>query len=150
LCMQIFYGNGISIFNQNFKLEPQPVFFYYSLVLLFLIKKFSWSVCEFYLLRDVNNTICRRSWYIAAHIWKIYDFKLEVVPFIINCTTELTTVVIYSVSAETMINDAFSYIWKCIRIRKSTKMSFFFINRQNQSTTGKLKTVMTLTWYRHF
>jgi hypothetical protein len=33
-------------------------------------------------LRDVY-TICRRSWYIAAHIWKIYDFKIEVVPFII-------------------------------------------------------------------
>jgi hypothetical protein len=33
-------------------------------------------------LRDVN-TICRRSWYIAAHIWKMYDF--------------------------TIINDAFSY-----------------------------------------
>jgi hypothetical protein len=28
-------------------------------------------------LPDVN-TICRRSWYIAAHIWKIYDFKIEV------------------------------------------------------------------------
>jgi hypothetical protein len=27
-------------------------------------------------LRDVN-TICRRSWYIAAHILKIYDFKIE-------------------------------------------------------------------------
>jgi hypothetical protein len=25
-----------------------------------------------------------------------------------------------------------------------------YINRQSQSTTGKLKTVMTLTWYRHF
>jgi hypothetical protein len=32
-------------------------------------------------LRDVNTT-CRRSWYIAAHIWKIYDFKIEVVAFI--------------------------------------------------------------------
>jgi hypothetical protein len=21
-------------------------------------------------------TICRRSWYIAAHVWKIYDFKI--------------------------------------------------------------------------
>jgi hypothetical protein len=42
-------------------------------------------------LRDVN-TICRRSWYIAAHIWKIYDSKIEVVLFI-----------------KTMINDAFSY-----------------------------------------
>jgi hypothetical protein len=39
------------------------------------------------------NTICRRSWYIAAHIWKIYDFKIEVVPFIINFSSELTTVV---------------------------------------------------------
>jgi hypothetical protein len=44
-------------------------------------------------LRDVN-TICRRSWYIAAHIWKIYDFKIEIVPFIINFSTDLTTVVI--------------------------------------------------------
>ena len=43
-------------------------------------------------LRDVD-TICRRSWYIAAHIWKIYNFKIEVIPFIINFSTELTTVV---------------------------------------------------------
>jgi hypothetical protein len=35
------------------------------------------------------NTICRRSWYIAAHIWKIYDFKIEVIPFIINFSTNL-------------------------------------------------------------
>jgi hypothetical protein len=35
----------------------------------------------------------RRSWYIAAYIWKIYDFKIEVVPLIINFSTELTTVV---------------------------------------------------------
>jgi hypothetical protein len=28
-------------------------------------------------LRDVS-TICRRSWYIAAHIWKIYDSKIGV------------------------------------------------------------------------
>jgi hypothetical protein len=34
-------------------------------------------------LRDVN-TICRRGWYIAAHVWKIYDLKIEVIPFIIN------------------------------------------------------------------
>jgi hypothetical protein len=25
-----------------------------------------------FVVRDVN-TICRRSWYIAAHVWKIYD-----------------------------------------------------------------------------
>jgi hypothetical protein len=43
-------------------------------------------------LRDVN-TICRRSYYFAAHIWKIYDPKIEVVPFIINFSTDLTTVV---------------------------------------------------------
>jgi hypothetical protein len=43
-------------------------------------------------LLDVN-TICRRSWYIAAHIWKIYDFKIEVLSFIINFSTDLTTVV---------------------------------------------------------
>ena len=42
--------------------------------------------------RDVN-TICRKSWYIAAHIWTIYDFKIEVVRFIINFSTELATVV---------------------------------------------------------
>jgi hypothetical protein len=43
------------------------------------------------------NTICRRSWYIDAHIWKIYDFKIEVVPFIINFSTELTAVVKFEV-----------------------------------------------------
>ena len=47
-------------------------------------------------MRDVN-TICRRSWYIAAHIWTIDDFKIEVTPFIINFTTELTTVVKFEV-----------------------------------------------------
>jgi hypothetical protein len=40
-------------------------------------------------LRDVN-TICRRSWYIAAHV---YQYLVE----------------IYSVSAEKIISDAFSY-----------------------------------------
>jgi hypothetical protein len=43
------------------------------------------------------NTICRRSWYIAAHVWKIYDFKIEVVPLVINFSTELTTVVKFEV-----------------------------------------------------
>jgi hypothetical protein len=28
----------------------------------------------------------------SPHIWKIYDFKMEVVPFIITFSTELTTV----------------------------------------------------------
>jgi hypothetical protein len=35
--------------------------------------------------------------YIAAHVWKIYDFKIEVVPLIINFSTELTTVVKFEV-----------------------------------------------------
>jgi hypothetical protein len=30
-------------------------------------------------------------------IWKSYDFKIEVVPFIINASTELTTVVKFKV-----------------------------------------------------
>jgi hypothetical protein len=50
-------------------------------------------------LRDVN-TICRRSWYIAAHVWKIYDFKIERYQDLVE---------IYSVSAEKIISDAFSY-----------------------------------------
>ena len=50
------------------------------------------SPCIANQLRDVN-TICRKSWYIAAHVWKIYDSKIEVVPLIINFSTELTTVV---------------------------------------------------------
>ena len=45
------------------------------------------SPCIANQLRDVN-TICRRNWYIAAHIWKIYYFKFEVVPFIIHFSTE--------------------------------------------------------------
>jgi hypothetical protein len=34
---------------------------------------------------------------VPAHIWKIYDFKIEVVPFIIKFSTELTTVVKFEV-----------------------------------------------------
>jgi hypothetical protein len=52
--------------------------------------------CKTNQLRDLN-TICRRSWYIAAHIWKIYDFKIKVVPFIIHFSTELTTVVKFEI-----------------------------------------------------
>jgi hypothetical protein len=71
-------------------------------------------------LRDVN-TICRRSWYIAAHVWKIYDFKIEglldqgykkirlirsLKKFIFRYQY---LVEIYSVSAEKIISDTFSY-----------------------------------------
>jgi hypothetical protein len=38
-----------------------------------------------------------RSWYIAAHVCKIYDFKIEVVSLTINFSTELTTVVKFEV-----------------------------------------------------
>jgi hypothetical protein len=34
---------------------------------------------------------------IAAHIWKIYDSKIEVIPIIINFSTELTTLVKFEV-----------------------------------------------------
>ena len=56
-------------------------------------------------LRDVN-TICRRSWYIAAHICKIYDFKIEVVPFIINCSTDGTKT---NMRSTTMANNRHAY-----------------------------------------
>ena len=58
-------------------------------------------------LRDAS-TICRRSWYIAAHIWKIYDFKIEVVPFIINFSTELTTVLKFEVQVQNDADEAVS------------------------------------------
>jgi hypothetical protein len=54
-------------------------------------------------LGDVS-TICRRSWYIAAHIWKIYDFKIEKFIFRYQDLVE-----IYSVSAEKIISDGFAY-----------------------------------------
>ena len=60
-------------------------------------------------LRDVN-TICRRSWYIAAHVWKIYDFKIEVVPFIINFSTELTTVVKFEYNSKNDADEAVSVV----------------------------------------
>jgi hypothetical protein len=49
-------------------------------------------------LRDVN-TICRRSWYIAAHVWKIYDKFIFRYQYLVE---------IYSISAEKNISDAFS------------------------------------------
>ena len=68
----------------------------YSKYQIILNRNKSFSGNDSGLLRDVN-TICRRSWYIAAHVWKIYDFRIEVVPFIINFSTELTTVVKFEV-----------------------------------------------------
>jgi hypothetical protein len=60
-------------------------------------------------LRDVN-TICRRSWYIAANIWKIYDFKIEVIPFIINFSIELTIVIKFEVQVQNDADEAASVI----------------------------------------
>jgi hypothetical protein len=37
------------------------------------------------------NTICRRSWYITAHIWKIYDFKIDLLT---EFGTALTTILL--------------------------------------------------------
>jgi hypothetical protein len=44
--------------------------------------------CTLYTTRSEEQFMCR-SWYIAAHVWKIYDFKIEVVSLIINFSTEI-------------------------------------------------------------
>jgi hypothetical protein len=113
------------------------------------------SPCITIQLRDVD-TICRRSWYIAAHIWKIYDFKIEVIPFIINKIRLIRSlkkfifryqdlVAIYSVSAGKIIGDGFSYSENVITTLPNSEQSHKgkvkthkYIDRQNQSTTGKL------------
>ena len=77
-------------------------------------------------LRDVN-TICRRSWYIAAHVWKIYDSKIEVVPLIINFSTELTTVVKFEVYVQkwcgrSCIGGLFNFqLWRIYQWKKFCK-----------------------------
>ena len=76
-------------------------------------------------LLDVN-TICRRSWYVAAHIWKIYDFKIEVVPFIINISTELTTVVKFEVYVQNDADQAVSVV-------SLTSSSGGYINGRNSA-----------------
>jgi hypothetical protein len=56
-----------------------------------LIRIIATGPCIANQLRDIN-TICRRSWYIAAHIWKIYDYTIEVILFIINFTSSPTCI----------------------------------------------------------
>jgi hypothetical protein len=41
--------------------------------------------------------LCSHESEFLQKLWKIYDFKIEVVPFIINFSTELTTVVKFEV-----------------------------------------------------
>ena len=77
-------------------------------------------------LRDAS-TICRRSWYIAAHVWKIYDFKIEVFPFIINFSTELTTVVKF-VQIQRMLILAKSRTW----VRATKPISSVDVSRHLQ------------------
>jgi hypothetical protein len=55
---------------------------------------------------NIVNTICRRSWYIASNVRKIYDFKIEVIPFIINFSTELTTVVKFQATGPGLLKDS--------------------------------------------
>jgi hypothetical protein len=106
---------------QSWKLKRPPIqlrphhFWTYTSILTTVtfqeIRIIATGPCIASQLRDVN-TICRRSWYIAADIWKIYDFKIEV-KFIFRYQY---LVEIYSVSTETMINDAFSKIllYQCV------------------------------------
>ena len=44
--------------------------------------------------------ISRRSWYIAAKVWKIYNFEIEVVVFVIDSGTEMTTGVKFEVQVQ--------------------------------------------------
>jgi hypothetical protein len=76
----------------------EPLISHTGILMTFYLNnsRFAEFLCIANQLRDVN-TICRRSWYIAAHVWKIYDFKIEIVPLIINFSTELTTVVKFEV-----------------------------------------------------
>jgi hypothetical protein len=68
------------------------------------IRLIATSPCIANQLRDVN-TICRRSWIIAAHIWKIYDLKIDK-----KFTFRYQDLVeIYSISAEKIIYDGFSH-----------------------------------------
>jgi hypothetical protein len=80
-------------------------------------------------LRDVN-TICRRSLYIAAHIWRIYDFKIEFVSFIINFSTELTTVV-----SESYIEEEQTTQWPEEKVQKDKHRS----TRTPLKTGGELR-----------
>ena len=82
-------------------------------------------------LRDVN-TICRRSWYIAAHIWKIYDFKIEVISFIINFSTELTTVVKFEVQVKKWCGRS------CICVLFNFQLWKIYINGRNSANLGSL------------
>jgi hypothetical protein len=63
----------------------------------------------------------QESWYIAAHIWKIYNFKIEVVPFIINFSNELTTVVKFEEYAVSVVSLHFSS-GRYINRRKSANL----------------------------
>jgi hypothetical protein len=65
-------------------------------------------------LRDVN-TICRRSWYFTAHIWKIYDFKIEVIPFIYPTELEIKETTDTALSA--------SYLDLCLEFDDSGQLS---------------------------
>jgi hypothetical protein len=82
-------------------------------------------------LRDINTT-CRRSWFIAPHIWIIYDFKIAVVPFIINFSTELTTTNFRLICLLPIV--AYTYICTFVfdprvgRYENSKMVLFLFIN----------------------
>jgi hypothetical protein len=97
------------------------------------------------------NTICRRRWYIAAHNWKIYDFKIEVVPFIINFSrfAEFIPLIYpqswklkrpqiqlrphhfwtYTLNLTTVINSVLKFminVWKCIVYHRLCKDGIYF------------------------
>ena len=82
---------------------------YYYIHMFQEIRIISTGPCIANQLRYVN-TICRTSWYIAAYIWNIYDFKIEVIPFIINFITELTIVVKFEDKSKNDADEAVSVV----------------------------------------
>jgi hypothetical protein len=66
----------------------------------------------------------------------------------------------FPLAESTKMSPLLTFVWHTLRVitklpnseqsNKGKVKTHKYINRQNQSTIGKLKTVMTLTWYRHF
>ena len=47
-------------------------------------------------LRDVG-AVCGGGWYVAAHVWRVYNFEIGVVPLVMGFGAGLTTVVKFEV-----------------------------------------------------
>ena len=98
----------------------------------------------------------------AEHLQKAKAILTPIITTIFNQSIEENSISIFSKIGITnpvlkKSKDATQVEIKVITKLPNTEQSYkgkvkthMYINRQNQSTTEKLKTVMTLTWYRHF